>query len=159
MIDRHRRAEVALLLRRLGSGRLPAPEYEDRYYDHDIINAPDRGVPEVAYFGWTLFGDLDDRLIGHRAVRSTDRKVIARAVLFLRSDEEYGWPPHPAVMTWTDVGIGLIRLITFGLVRIERREWKKWRTQIDLDTWPFKSPRALKAARRRWPFSSNESAV
>jgi hypothetical protein len=123
------------------------------------MDAPDRGVPEVAYFGWTLFSDFDDRLIGHRAVRATDRTVIARAVLFLKSDEEYAWPPHPAVLTWTEVGIGLIRTITLGLVRIERREWKEWRSQIDLETWPFKSPSALEAARRRWPFSPNDAAV
>jgi hypothetical protein len=154
MIDRDRRREVALLLRRLGSGRLPAPEYEDRYYDRDISGAADRGVPEVAYFGWTLFGDFDDRLIGHRAVRRSDRQLIARAVLFLRSEEEYTWPPHPAVLTWTDVAIGIFRLLTLGIVRIERREWREWRSRIDIDIWPFRSPNALEAARRRSPFDA-----
>jgi len=159
MIDDAHRHEVALLLRRLGSGRLPAPEYEDRYYDRAIIDASDRGVSEVAYFGWTLFGDFDDRLIGHRAVRPADRRLIARAVLFLRSGEEYVWPPHPPVLSGTQVAVGIVRFFTLGLVRIEPREWTEWRGRIDVEAWPFPSPGALEEARRRWPFGNDAAAV
>jgi len=154
VVDRHGRAELALKLRRLASGRLPAPEFEDAYYDLEHARPADRALSEVAYFGWTLFGDWDDRLVGQRAVRPGARRAVARAVLFLGTDREYPWPPHPPPFTWRD----LAAVLTLGRVQWKHPAWGAWRRAVDFEVWPFATRADLVDAARRWPFRATPDA-
>ena len=150
MIDQDQRTRLALLLRRLASGQLPAPDFEDLYYDLQSAHPTDSAVREIAYFGWTLFGDWDDRLTGRRAIDRDARRTIARCVLFLRTAREYPWPAHPPAFTWRD----LVSVVTFGLVTWRHPDWKLWLQAVDHTVWPFAKVGDLAETTRSWPFDS-----
>lgn len=154
MIDHAQREQLALRLRRLASGRLPAPEFEDVYYDLKAAHSKDPALQAVSYFGWTLFGDGDDRLTGRRTISRDSRRIVARCVLYMRTAHEYSWPAHPPVFTWRD----LVTVMTYGLIQWEHPAWARWRRTIDFSVWPFANAAEATAASRSWPFLSRANA-
>lgn len=91
MVDREVRRQYAQLLRQFGSGRMTNEEYEERQWE---ISAPDDpALREIASEIWLVYDDVSThRMIGPHRLSRESRRGIARAVLFLHSDREYGWP-------------------------------------------------------------------
>ncbi len=71
--------------------------FDDRYYE---VYAPsdDRAVSAIASFCYCLYSSdllFPIRLSGRYAIDRETKRTIARCVLFLRSGNEYEWPPLP----------------------------------------------------------------
>lgn len=151
MIDREGRDRLALALRRLASGRITNVEFDDLMIDFIAAGAQNgrcgcgydtRGLPshvcpecgrstdlalsELAHFGWCLYDDFRTyRLRGPDALSPETRRMVARAVVFLKSDTEYiygpvvwcaTWPLSHRIMFYLHVGTIVLALGTcFGL--------------------------------------------
>jgi len=89
MIDRNARNKLAELIRSLVTGRITNDELEDA-----LPASTDDAVWEVFHNGaWCLYSDLKEyKLRGKDALLPEDKSVVARWVLFLKSDYEYKWP-------------------------------------------------------------------
>jgi hypothetical protein len=97
MIDRKLRIELSQDIRRLATGRMTNDSFDDRYYEVYECS-DDRAVNAISSYCYCLYSsDLlwPIRLRGRYALDAATKKTIARCVLFLRSDNEYGWPPLP----------------------------------------------------------------
>lgn len=115
MIDRVARDRLALTLRRLAAGRITNDECDDvisEFLDgrdrpgfcrcgYDLRGGPhehcpecgavsDPALPEIARFAWGLYSDLSThKLKGRHALSSSQRRLVAQAVAFLKTDLEY----------------------------------------------------------------------
>ena len=129
MIDRDARNNLAESLRHLVSGRITNDQFEEAAW---WVESDDAAVDAVKWQAWQLYSDLrEHRLTGRDAVSESDRRIVARFILFLHSDLEYEWPRHPLE--------GLRRLLVsvLSLGMIPRRVDKKWEASGDIDVWPF----------------------
>lgn len=87
MIDRISRDRLAEQIRHLVAGVITNYEYEDRI----VTGSRDPAVGEIYWVIWQLYDDLHEhRLTG--TISKEDRRVIARLILFLKSDLEYEYP-------------------------------------------------------------------
>jgi len=89
MIDRSARNRLAELIRSLVSGSITNDEFEDR-----VPESNDRVVTEVFYHGaWCLYSDMKEyKLKGKDVLSKEDKSIVARWILFLKSENEYEWP-------------------------------------------------------------------
>jgi hypothetical protein len=97
MIDSTLRAELSQDIRRLATGRMTNDEFDDRYYE---VYQPsdDDAITSIATYCYCLYSSdllFPMRLRGRYALDRETKRTIARCVLFLRSDNEYGWPRLP----------------------------------------------------------------
>jgi hypothetical protein len=97
MIDHNLRTELSQDIRRLATGRMTNDAFDDCFYDaYECSDDP--AVNAIATYCYCLYSsDLlwPIRLRGRYALDAETKKTIARCVLFLRSDNEYGWPSLP----------------------------------------------------------------
>ena len=86
MIDREARNTLAELIRSLSSGLITNDEFENA-----IPNSMDDAIMEVFSNGaWCLYSDMKEyKLKGKDALTEDDRSMVARWVLFLKTDFEY----------------------------------------------------------------------
>jgi len=130
MVDRDARDRMALLLRRLVTGRITNDEFED-----EIPRSPaDPAVTAIYRHGaWGLYSDLHQhRLVGRLRLPREERREVARFILFLKSDLEYEWtsPGLLQGLLWTVAG-----LLTLGWThRLYRRRLGR---QGEVRVWPF----------------------
>ena len=90
MIDRESRHELAFALRQLASGLVTNDEFHDSAFDSFSHRRDDPALAESATYGWLHYDDFRTyRLRGRDALSREERKSIARAVLFLKTDQEY----------------------------------------------------------------------
>ncbi len=71
--------------------------FDDRYYEF-YDPSDDQAINAIATYCYGLYSSdllLPIRLRGRYALDRETRKTIARCVLFLRSGNEYQWPPLP----------------------------------------------------------------
>ncbi len=97
MIDANLRIELSNDIRRLATGRMTNDSFDDRYYDL-YESSDDRAVNAIATYCYCLYSSdllFPIRLRGRHALDRETKTTIARCVLFLRSCDEYGWPPLP----------------------------------------------------------------
>lgn len=97
MIEPELRTELSQDIRRLATGRMTNDAFDARYYEF-YQRSDDPAIREIAGFGYSLYSsDLlwPIRLRGPYALDRETKRTIARCVLFLRSGDEYGWPPFP----------------------------------------------------------------
>jgi len=125
MIDRAARNKLAGLLRGLASGLISNDEFEDSIPDSD-----DKAIFEVFFNGgWQLYSDtMEYKLKGKDALEKAVKKVVARWVLFLKSNYEYSWPNVPFSKR-------VLHVLTFGLLGTTCA--KVWSATGDVDVWPF----------------------
>ena len=92
MVEREARDRLALLIRRLVSGRITNDQFEMA-----IPNCLDDEGFAMAYGEvWNFYGDLEEyKLGGRHRLDKESRRYLARIILFLHSDLEYGWPDNP----------------------------------------------------------------
>ena len=136
MIDRVGRDTLALLLRRLVTGRITNDEFEDALpgrSEDEAIWAVFRGG------AWYLYGDLHEhRLVGEHELSSEQRREVAKWILFLKSNREYEWPRHRA---WKSLLYWLANVLSVGLVAHIYRRW--WRRNPYRQAWPFRTAEDL----------------
>lgn len=97
MINSALRIELSQDIRRLATGNMTNDAFDERYYEV-YEESEDRAICAIAGYCYGLYSsDLlwPIRLRGNNALGRETKKTIARCVLFLRSSNEYGWPPFP----------------------------------------------------------------
>ena len=163
MVDREARSQYGQLLRQLISGRMTNDEYEEQF-DAIECDANDPAVSEAYHQAWFLYDDLrTHRMTGAYRLNREGRHAIAQAVLFLQSDQEYGWPKDgmfgisltlllvaEVVVCWFLVALfpahflpiiggaaalGAIMFAYFSIRTILER--RLWDAAGDVDAWPF----------------------
>ena len=131
MIDSDERNRLAESLRHLVSGQITNDQFEDAAR----IESEDAVIDAVKWQAWLLYSDLHEhKLVGSDAVSNSDRRVVARFILFLHSDLEYEWPRHPFDGVIGVIAKSLSYVLSFGV--IPRYVDKKWKAAGDFDVWP-----------------------
>jgi hypothetical protein len=93
MVDEQHRRLLRSDLQALVTGRMTTQAFDERIEEIYSVSC-DVAVREIATFGWSLYSDdaiFAHRLRGRHAVDRVVRRLAARAVLFLRTDLEYGY--------------------------------------------------------------------
>ena len=139
MIDRVSRDRLALALRQFVSGRIHNDEL-----DAIEVDWRDRGAVAVKQAAWTLYDDYYQHFAtGRHRIPGENRRVIARWVIFLHSNEEYLWPEYSfiRVRNWA------ANILTLGWWRRrEERLWREFCDTGDFSSWPFQNETELKKA-------------
>ena len=125
MIDREARDKLAELIRSLVAGNITNDEFENTLPD-----STDDAVWEVFHNGaWCLYCDMKEyKLKGKDALSQEDKSIVARWVLFLKSDYEYKWPSA----SFREAFLKSISLGIFGQSTLD-----KWKEYGDVSYWPF----------------------
>lgn len=115
MTDRESRDRLALSLRRLASGRITSDEFDYDAYVPFRNRTDDPALSELSTYGWLHYssGLFTYRLRGRRALSKDARKSIARAVLFLKTNQEYKFEELLADES-IEHGVSARRFIIFG---------------------------------------------
>jgi hypothetical protein len=140
MIDRAARDILAEKLRQLASGAITNFAFEKGYRR----SKTDLALHEIAEcLAWPHYDDLSEHYLeGDYALSDGQRKDFARAVLFLKSDQEYRWPKRSGLS---------------GLGGYFRRLFRRG-TAVpsdaggDMRFWPFWSEEDYRAALARQPY-------
>ncbi len=95
MVIPEARARLHKALGDLLAGRITNMEFDIVY--SEMQSSEDRGVAEVARFGWGLYSDsMTYRLTEHYLIKPQMREIAERCLLFLKTELEYGWPDSPS---------------------------------------------------------------
>ena len=142
MIHRESRDRLALALRQYVSGRITNDDLADV-----IVDWRDRGAVYVYEMAWGLYDDMSvHHATGSHYLNEEARKVIARWIVFLHSDEEYIWPEYSfiQIVNWP------MNILTFGWwERNKQKRWEQFLEAGDFDVWPFCDKNQLQKAIKR----------
>lgn len=175
MVDQEARRQYGQLIRQLATGRITNREYEEKY-EAIPADQSDTAIREIAHEIWLLYDDNSThRMTGAYRLTGESRRAVARAVLFLQSGRDYGWPETQpwgcllaALLTadfWASV-LAVDRLPDFALLIVSvgaavavpllvcwavlyARTKRQWSAAGDTDVWPFLWHADLAAAVRR----------
>ncbi len=136
MIDRASRNRLAELIRSLSSGQISNDEFED-----SIPESNDDAIRQVFSHGaWCLYSDMKEyKLKGKDALSRDDRTIVARWVLFLKTDIEYIWPSA----TFKEDFLKCISLGIFGQSTLD-----KWKVHGNVELWPFSNIEQFNKAKK-----------
>jgi hypothetical protein len=142
VIHRDSRDRLAEALRRYVSGHISNDEL-----DEVEVDWRDRGAIAVKGMAWRLYDDAREHYVEDTLPRHSEgRKMVARWIAFLYSDDEYLWPEYSflQIVNWP------MNLLTFGWwERMKRRRWEQFLEAGDFDVWPFCRRQDLEAAARK----------
>jgi len=109
-------------LRRLVTGRMTNDDFDDAYYD-SYMDSDDLAIREISRFGWSLYSSdvlFSYKLRGRHRVSDSARKTAAHAVLFLQTENAYGYPETSDSFGDSMVGCawfnGSLVGVAFGLI-------------------------------------------
>jgi hypothetical protein len=150
MIDREARDILAESFRHLVAGQITNDQFEGR-----LRKSEDAGVSRV-YFcaAWPLYDDFrEHKLTGRWAIKREHWPIVARYILFLKTDVEYEWPTTTRLWAFPwNIPWGVLTLATFGLAeRIWSRTMDR-RSGGDVNVWPFFRMSDLEAAKEQHPY-------
>lgn len=142
MIHHPSRRRLALALRRYVAKRITNDQL-----DEIDVDWRDRGAVAVKEMAWRLYDDLHThKAVGEYAFTAEGRRMVARWVMFLMSDEEYLWPEY----SFIEVSASLASILTFGWWgRVKARKWREFTEAGDFDAWPFISKASEMAAQSK----------
>lgn len=151
MIDIERRKKLAFHLRQLAVGLTTNADFEDaiaeevtggwlpeQFYRSKAAASYDPIIIPMLELCWGLYDDTrTHKLTGSSKLSPKALKVIARCILFLRSDQEYMWPNLHVKprFSLTDI-LKAILTLDYNLKSI-RAEREQWQQLGDFDVWPF----------------------
>lgn len=146
MIDRPSRDKLVLALRRYAAGRTTNDELESA-----VGNSEDRAISAVEDMAWRLYDDMvRHRATGRHALSREMRRMLARWVVFLRTDCEYAWPSYALRQSENALGQSMLDLFTGGRSSLKKRqEWQAFVGAGDFEVWPFLHKRDEESVRRR----------
>ena len=175
MVDREARRQYAQLLRQFISGRMTNRQYEERF-DGITAALSDAAIREISLEIWMLYHDnITHRMTGSHRLTGESRRGVARAILFLYSGQNYGWPQTQpwgglvfallaadfwaavsAVNRWPDLAVLAVSLGAAGAVPLaacwgllSARAKRRWNAAGDTDAWPFRRRADLDEAMRQ----------
>ena len=127
MVDRKARDNAARVLRQLLDGTATNDDYERRF----PTNKQDPSLWAVYIQSWFSYSDRREHtLTGKYALNDEGRKLFERCILFLKTDQEFEWPPPKIGLRYA-----LMRLVGLGSL-LERRD-KEEMSIGDVEVWPF----------------------
>ena len=175
MIDKERRKKLALHLRHLSVGLISNDEFEEAVMD----DVSDGWLPEQYYRSklaksdnddpiikpmlelcWGLYDDTRNHsLVGSDELTKDALKIIARCILFLRSDKEYEWPyfnTNNPLLRFSLKDL-ILSIVTLGHYYRNRREehiisYYEWQKLGDYDVWPFFKKSDYEGQQTKQPF-------
>lgn len=148
MIDREARDCLAEATRHFAVGLSTNFEFDDTAFS---LRTTDRGVLEIRQELWSIYDDLrEHELKGEWNLSEKQRKVVARIVMFLKSDFEYKWPVVP---TWYRLLRPLLWIPTIGIGTKALDD--KYRVRLDMEIWPFSSSEEIQSARTTPTYLAN----
>lgn len=116
------RRAYAELIREFLAGGCITDQYEDRFFELMDRHGRDRACEDIFDALWHFYGDIfPHRMRGKHRLPPEARKLIARWVLFLRSDEPYVPPPRSPerrasrAMFLTAIALVLFAYLAIGL--------------------------------------------
>lgn len=131
MIDMTARRQYGELLRHFFAARCTNDEYEERA-DLLVETDCDCALYMIYAATWTTYDDFKEhRMTGKWQLNKTDRRTIARWILFLQNDLEYEWP-YPTIKHKLR---RLVTILTFG--RFPRFREPAYNELGDYEVWPF----------------------
>jgi hypothetical protein len=143
VIDRKARNGAAELIRQFASGRITNFELERRW-----PNSKDPAILGLESTIWCFYDDFKEHTLqGPFALAPEMKRVIARWIVFLHTNEAYQWPniTYPGVRplhrSWITRRLGLVKLLS-----------KKEQSFIkagSFEVWPFISTQSFENARKR----------
>lgn len=148
-IDDGARKQLALLARRLASGRVTNDDFEDA-----LPSFREAALHDIYFYGlWPLYDDfIQHKLVGRWALTKDGKVFVARIVLFLHSDLPYRYQRITGVAA---IPFMLLSMLTFGWFgRVwRRRQWANG----DESVWPFFSRSEFEAVCQRPVFLSGDA--
>lgn len=131
-IDRASRRQLAAAIRRFTAG---ASTNEQLIQEIETLSDRDPGVGALVELLWSLYDDMSE----HKAnLTPAQRRILARCLLFLRSDIPYQYHRPGRVLSGVILGIDLV---TMGLASFLHYRLTVGTAGTDL--WPFKSAEEL----------------
>jgi hypothetical protein len=170
MVDIERRKKLAFHLRQLAVGLTSNDDFEDavaedvtdgwlpeQYYRSKTAKYDDLIIIPMLELSWGLYSDArKHRLTGSDKLTPEALRVVARCILFLRSDQEYKWPyfdvkPNFALLDY------LFAIFTFGShlkpkMKEQEEFYLQWQKLGDFDVWPFFSSADYDSQLRNQPY-------
>jgi len=147
MIDREKRDLLAAILRHLCSGQISNAEFESC---EGKLESNDPGIWPILNAAWQLY-DLGE--ISGVGPTEAYEPVVARWILFLKSDLAYEWPEEaPLKLLW----FYALRLASFGYFG-RRPTFKS--CGGDESVWPFFRGEDLEAANANPPYLARRGDV
>jgi hypothetical protein len=144
MIDKVARKQAAEAIRHFLAGRISNDEFVCRYpssEDH-IIWALDDTL-------WGFYDDLREHtLTGEFAAPAELKKQVIRWVMFLYTDEEYGWPAINAPGMRAYYQPSWLSRVT-GFSKYVEKRTASFMAHGDYDVWPFRRRVDFESARKR----------
>lgn len=125
MIDLDARNEFAELLHQFIAGRIENFDFENR-----VPNSDDPAINEIWWqAGWPLYDDFKThKLNGEWRIPNEYRRELAKAILFLKTNKEYIWPPKTGLYP---TFVSLFNFFTLGM--FTNKNAKK----LEKEAWPF----------------------
>ncbi len=181
MIDRTRRDKLALHLRQYASGRTWNQSLENRLSDDVSFGwlpeqygripgrDPDPLIPPMLEHVWFLYSDCSfHKARGKHAIVGDDRSMVARYILFLHSEREYGWPSFRFVNPTVDMELPFLRWPKAFLPwasaptkvpKFDVTAWEKFEGKGDYECWPFLNREELELESRSIRYLGGGSAT
>lgn len=131
MTDREARNKLAEAMRALASGLITNDEFEDKRLPH---SKDDPAISEIYSKGaWLLYSDLEEyRLSGVNRLDEKTKSVVARWILFLKTDLPYEWPISNIKQSLLRF---LANILTLGVAN--KSYIRQYQACGDIEVWPF----------------------
>jgi hypothetical protein len=127
LIDRISRDKLAEMLRRFISGQITNFDFED-----EIPSSTDFVISEIYDSMWLFYDDFTKhKLEGEWALPKETKKLMARWVIFLHSNEEYKWP------TFRYAGVRPLEHNWLSRILKKPEKERKFMESGNYDVWPF----------------------
>ena len=143
MVETTLRRQYGELLRHFFAARCTNFQYEVRAAKLGAEDARDAALGLIWCEVWTTYDDFSEhKMDGARKLRKSDRRIVARWILFLQNDLKYEWPSP----TWKHDLRRLITVLTFGI--FPRFREPAYKELGNYEVWPFLRVEDFQNARR-----------
>jgi len=149
MVDRKARDILAEQIRHLLAGVVTNFQYME---DVDSrLFSTDKAIEPILNTIWQVYDDLREHKVDINSFSATDRIMLSRIILFLKSDFEYQWPS-------LRVKIPLFRLLAniFTLGFYTKKKDKEIKDVGDFEYWPFISKADFDTANMNPPYLAKQ---
>ncbi len=143
MIDRKARNEFAELLHHFVAGQVDNFDFENR-----VPSSKDIAIYEIWWrSAWPLYDDFQSHKLKEKwCIPNKHRRELAKAILFLKTNNEYLWPRNTGLFS---VFTTFLSVLTFGW--FTKYQLKK-HPNLETKAWPFATLAELSEANKQPPY-------